>query len=212
MNENGLLQQIKNRPLGVSQKIWGGCGCLTLLVVILLVCGLTYAAVGKINNLTVGANTGNTGNTGQTDADPGQTDADPGQIDNNPGQTGSNPNMVGGNVLNPCAANPGLQIQPLVENGTVIPNAFMGLDLNRTEVDAGLRYVLDVPTGTYVQYFEAWTGTTWEAVGPTQVTATAWTSWCNNSGWISQNGFPTGQHRQLNANRLPEAIGQWITK
>jgi len=150
---------------------------------------------------------GNLGQTGNPNMVGGPTDPGNGNL----GQTG-NPNMVGGNVLNPCAANPGLQIQPLVENGTVIPNAFMGLDLNRTEVDAGLRYVLDVPTGTYVQYFEAWTGTTWEAVGPTQVTATAWTSWCNNSGWIGQQGFPTGQHRMLNANSLPDPIGQWITK
>lgn len=125
---------------------------------------------------------------------------------------GSNPNMVGSQTINACAENPALQIEPLRENGQVVPNAFMGLDLNRTEVDSGLRYVLDIPSGTYVQYFEAWTGTTWEATGPTTVVATAWTSWCQNSGWISEQGFPNGQHRQLNANRLPEAIGQWITK
>lgn len=135
---------------------------------------------------------------------------DPGN--GNLGQTGGNPNMVGGSVLNPCAANPGLQIQPLVENGQVVEQAFMGLDLNAEEVGNGLRYVLDVPAEAYIQYFEAWSGQTWEAVGPTNVTATAWTSWCNNSGWIGQQGFPTGQHRVIDALNMPSPLGQWISR
>lgn len=126
--------------------------------------------------------------------------------------TGSNANMVGGTVLSACQENPAIQIEPLRENGAVIPNAYMGLDLNRTEVDAGLRYVISVPENAYAQYFQAWDGTTWEAVGPTQVTATAWTAWCQNGGWIAEQGFPNGQHRMLNANSLPDPIGQWITK
>lgn len=123
-----------------------------------------------------------------------------------------NSDMVGGSVLNPCAANPGLQIQPLVENGQVVEQAFMGLDLNAEEVGNGLRYVLDVPAEAYIQYFEAWSGQTWEAVGPTNVTATAWTSWCNNSGWIGQQGFPTGQHRVIDALNMPSPLGQWISR
>lgn len=126
--------------------------------------------------------------------------------------TGGNSNMVGSQTINACAENPALQIEPLRENGQVVPNAFMGLDLNRAEVDAGLRYVISVPENAYAQYFQAWDGTTWEAVGPTQVTATAWTAWCQNGGWIAEQGFPNGQHRMLNANSLPDPIGQWITK
>lgn len=173
-------------------------GTIVLIILIVLFgCGLlTYTVVSGLDlNFTNPSLAG------------GPTDPGNGNL----GQTG-NSNMVGSQTINACAENPALQIEPLRENGQVVPNAFMGLDLNRTEVKAGLRYVISVPENAYVQYFQAWDGTTWEAVGPTQVTATAWTSWCNNSGWISQNGFPTGQHRQLNANRLPEAIGQWITK
>ena len=135
---------------------------------------------------------------------------DPGN--GNLGQTGGNANMIGGTVLSACQENPAIQIEPLRENGAVIPNAYMGLDLNRTEVDAGLRYVISVPENAYAQYFQAWDGTTWEAVGPTQVIATAWTAWCQNGGWIAEQGFPNGQHRMLNANSLPNPIGQWITK
>lgn len=126
--------------------------------------------------------------------------------------TGNNSNMVGGTVLSACQENPAIQIEPLRENGAVIPNAYMGLDLNRTEVDAGLRYVVTIPENVYAQYFQAWDGATWEAVGPTQVTATAWTAWCQNGGWIAEQGFPSGQHRMLNANSLPDPIGQWITR
>ncbi len=122
--------------------------------------------------------------------------------------------MVGNRVLSACTAIPDLQIEPLVENSDVVPNAFMGLDLNRQEVDSGLRYEIELPENAYVQYFEAWTGLTWEAVGPTRVTATAWTAWCENAGWLGQQGYDqfTGQHRVLNANNLPEAIGEWITR
>ena len=181
-----------------------GCGLLTYTVVSGL--DLNFAKPSPAGGPTAPGN-GNPGQTGNPNMAGGPTDPGNGNL----GQTG-NSNMVGSQTINACAENPALQIEPLRENGQVVPNAFMGLDLNRTEVKAGLRYVISVPENAYVQYFQAWDGTTWEAVGPTQVTATAWTSWCNNSGWISQNGFPTGQHRQLNANRLPEAIGQWITK
>lgn len=127
---------------------------------------------------------------------------------------GNNGSMVGGGPLSPCVENTAIQIEPLVENNSVVPNAFMGLDLNRAEVGAGLRYVLTVPADTYIQYFEAWSGQTWEAVGPTTVTATAWTSWCQNAGWLNSVGFnaQAGKHRQLNANKLPEPVGSWVTR
>lgn len=123
--------------------------------------------------------------------------------------------FVTGGYINPCATgeDPDNQIEPLVENGDEVPDAFMGLDLNRKEVDSGLRYGIDIPSGTYIQYFVATSGMTFEALGPTKVIATAFTEWCNDEGWIATQDELTnraGQHRIINAADLPRALGIWF--
>jgi hypothetical protein len=108
-------------------------------------------------------------------------------------------------------ANPGLQIEPLMENGSQVTNAYMGLDLNSQEVANNIRYHVIVPTNAYIQYYQADNHKTFEAVGPTNVVATAYTIWCNNSGWLNQTGYNdhAGQHRQINAKNMPDGLGEW---
>ena len=106
---------------------------------------------------------------------------------------------------NPCeqGANPELQIEPLVENGETVPDAFMGLDLNRSEVNSGMKYSLYLSSTAYAQFFNAWDGMTRDAKGQGTFESTAYTVWCMSSNYRAEI---SGRFQIMDAKNIPDNL------
>jgi len=110
-------------------------------------------------------------------------------------------------------------ITALKNNGQVVPNAFMFLDKNETEIAAGDYWFIDVPANVYGHIFFPVTGLTYQVRGPAKLMVGAATFWCDNGGSTPHDGM----YQMVDAKRLDEmlldsfweltgdgAIGAWV--
>ena len=110
-------------------------------------------------------------------------------------------------------------ITHLKENGQVIPNSFMFLDKNETEVPSGDYWFINVPANVYGHVFFPVTGLTYQVRGPVKLQVGVATFWCDNGGSTPHDG----QYQMLDAKRISEdclnsnweleddcAIGDWV--
>lgn len=111
-------------------------------------------------------------------------------------------------------------ITALKNNGTVVPNAYMFLDKNETQVAAGDYWFITVPANVYGQVFYPMSGLTYQVRGPAKLRVSAATFWCDNGGSTPHNG----QYQMIDAKRIDAkyldknwelagevVIGDWVT-
>ncbi|HBC44668.1 MAG: hypothetical protein UX08_C0024G0004 [Candidatus Collierbacteria bacterium GW2011_GWB1_45_35] len=110
-------------------------------------------------------------------------------------------------------------ITALKNNGQVVPNSFMFLDKNETEVAAGDYWFIDVPENVYGHIFYPITGLTYQVRGPAKLMVSAATFWCDNGGPTPHDGM----YQMVDAKKLADmlldanwelagdgAIGAWV--
>ncbi|MBU1070959.1 hypothetical protein KKG65_00930 [Patescibacteria group bacterium] len=86
----------------------------------------------------------------------------------------------------------------LKNNGEVVPNSFMFLDKNETEIAAGDYWFIDVPGDVYGQVFFPITGLTYQVRGPAKLMVGAATFWCDNGGKTPQSS----QYQMIDAKKI----------
>ena len=110
-------------------------------------------------------------------------------------------------------------ITALKNNGQVVPNSWMFLDKNETEIAAGDYWFIDVPANVYGHIFYPVTGLTYQVRGPAKLMVGAATFWCDNGGSTPNDG----KYQMVDAKKLADmlldsnwelagdgAIGAWV--
>lgn len=110
-------------------------------------------------------------------------------------------------------------ITALKNNGQVVPNSWVFLDKNESEVAAGDYWLIDVPANVYGHIFYPVSGLTYQVRGPAKLMVGTATFWCDNGGSTPHDG----QYQMVDAKKLADmlldknwelagdgAIGRWV--